>query len=498
MDKTSVLIYAVYMCSYFAFMIGVGFYHARRMTTVDEYLIAGWKVGFWKIAGTTVATWCGAAVFIGYVGMGFTSGVTGFFFWVLPGAVFSIVFVVGFARVLRRLQRYTIADAFALRFGKSMAVVPALFQILIYAIPVLALQFIGMGTIFKTFFGFSLQTGILIGFALIFVYTYMGGMPSTITTDAIQTVILFVGIFLLLVFSFDYAGGAEHIMEITPSKFWHPLGGQSFSKFITLALTVGSFYMVWQCTWQRVYAAKSESVAVRGLTFGFAVAILASSFSFLIGIMARGYLPLETAPDMVFTTAISTTFHPLIGGLIAMGLAAALMSGGDSFIMMGSASITRDIYQQYFNPEASAEKMLKIARISVVFMSLVALVIALYGKGIIPMYLMIVKTCGAATLFPFFALMFWKGATRKGIVAGMITGAVVNVVWYLAGNPWVMEAIPAYLSCLVVMVVVSLLTEHAPDEQVKAAYFEALETDEALIADAAAGRMRGQTQPDAV
>lgn len=60
----------------------------------------------------------------------------------------------------------------------------------------------------------------------------------------------------------------------------------------------------------------------------------------------------------------------------------------------------------------------------------------------------------------------------------MVAGLAVTIGWYLAGNPWVIEAVPGYLSCLVVMVVISLLTSHSPDEQVKAAYFESLETGE--------------------
>jgi SSS family solute:Na+ symporter len=239
-------------------------------------------------------------------------------------------------------------------------------------------------------------------------------------------------------------------------------------------LTVGPFYLVWQTTWQRIFAAKNEVTAVRGITIGNILTMLILSLSFLIGITARGYLPHDLRPDLVFTQAISTIFPAAIGGLVVVGLAAALMSGADSFIMMGSASVARDIYQQYIKPDSTEKQMLKVSRWSVVLISLIGLVVALNGKGIIPLYLLAVKTVGAATVFPFFALMFWKRATRTGILAGMLTGGVMTIGWYLAGNPFVMEAVPGYLACLVVMIPASLLTSHAPDEQVKAAYFEEL------------------------
>jgi len=478
MTQVNVTIYAVYLCVYLAFMIGVGIYHALKIRSVDEYLIAGWNVGFWRIVGTIVATWCGAAAFIGFVGLGYTSGVNGIFFWVVPGVIFSLVIVVIFGRILHKLKMYTIPDAFALRFGKNTAFVPSLFQIFVYAIPTLAIQFIGMGTIFKTFFGFSMPSGIILGFALIFVYTLLGGMPSTILTDTIQAVILYVGILSLFFFGIYFAGGLGKVIEITPSHYWSPFGKAGFGTFISLALTVGPFYMLWQCTWQRIYAAKDADTAVRAGTLGFILAGLATCFSFSIGIIARGYLPHDLRPDLVFTQAISTVFPAVIGGIIVVGLAAALMSGGDSFIMMGSASVARDIYQQYFKPDATKTQMLKISRWSVVVIALIGLVVALIGKGIIPVYIMVVKTAGAGTVFPFLALMFWRRATRKGILAGMIVGGVVTIVWHIAGNPWIMQAVPGYLSCLVALVLVSLLTSHAPDEQVKAAYFEPLDVKE--------------------
>lgn len=470
-------IYALFLCTYFAFMIIVGIYHYRKTTSVDEYLVSSWNVGFWQIVGTTIATWCGASAFIGFMGMGFTTGISGIFFWVIPGVALTIIFILLFARILRRLKLYTIPDVFALRYGKNAAFIPSLFQIFVYSIPTLALQFIGLGTIFNGFFGINLQIGIVIGFALIFTYTYMGGMPSVILTDSIQTVILYIGIILLFILGIQYAGGTEKIVANTPADLFHPFGKQGFGTFLSLALTVGPFYMMWQCTWQRIYAAKDEKTAVNGLTVGFILAGLATVLSFSIGIIARGYLPLDTKPDMVFSTSLATVFPVLVGAICVTGLAAALMSSADSFIMMGSASIARDIYQQYFRPNATTTEMLNVSRYSVIGISISALIIAVFAKGIIPVYILVVKTCGAGLVFPFFALMFWKRSTRKGVLASMVSGALVTVGWNMAGNPLgIIDGVAGYVASLFFLIVVSLATKHSPDEQVVAAYFYQLDT----------------------
>ncbi|MCK4245545.1 MAG: sodium:solute symporter family protein, partial [Candidatus Omnitrophica bacterium] len=116
---------------------------------------------------------------------------------------------------------------------------------------------------------------------------------------------------------------------------------------------------------------------------------------------------------------------------------------------------------------------LKVSRVSVILISVLGLIVALTGEGIIPV--LAIKTMGAVLVFSFLAFMFWKRATQKGIIASMVAGGVVTLVWHLAGNPVVIKAVAGYASALVALVVVSLLTSHSPDEQVKAAYFEHLD-----------------------
>lgn len=467
-------VYIAYFVVYIALMMGIGIYYGRKITSVDTYLIADWNMGVTNITGSVIATACGAAAFIGFVGLGFVSGIQGIFFWVLPATAFSIVLAVVFGRVLRQLKQYTLSDAFALRFGKNAAFVPSVSQIGIYVIPTLAIQYIGMGTIFTTFFGTELNTGIVLGFAVIFPYTLLGGLPATIVTDKVQTVILTVGLLLLFFFGLYYAGGITKVQSVTPLHYWNPLGETGVLPFLSLAFTVGPFYLVWQTTWQRIFAAKDEKTAVKGVSGGFLLSGIILCFSFFAGIVARGFLPHDTHPDLVFTEIVSQGFPPVLGGLIVIGLAAAIMSGGDSFIMMGSASVARDIYQQYINPHADKTQMLSVSRWSAFFISAAALIVALLGKGIIPVYILVVKTVGAGLVFPFLALMFWKRATQKGVIASMVAGIVVTLLWDKLGNPYVIEAVAGYISSLVVLLLVSLLTSHSPDEQVKAAYFEPL------------------------
>ena len=156
MSDSNTLIYAVYLVIYIIVLIVLGLYYGRRCKTLDDYLVAGRNQGFWTITGTIVATSCGAAAFIGFVGLGYVGGINGIFFWVVPATLFGIILALVFGKVLRRAGLYTIADAFALRFGKNAAFIPAIIPTLLYSIPTLAIQLIGIGAIFSTFFWSSI------------------------------------------------------------------------------------------------------------------------------------------------------------------------------------------------------------------------------------------------------------------------------------------------------------------------------------------------------
>jgi SSS family solute:Na+ symporter len=150
-------IYYILIGLYLVGMIVVGIVHALRIRTALEYLAAGRDVGFWGTMGTVVATFCGAAAFIGFVGQGYSSGISGFFLWVLPAIFFALIFALCFGRRLRELGIYTLSDAFSLRYGKTAGLFPALIQIFVLAAPMLGVQILGLGVVFHTFFDLSLN-----------------------------------------------------------------------------------------------------------------------------------------------------------------------------------------------------------------------------------------------------------------------------------------------------------------------------------------------------
>ncbi|GAA5117131.1 sodium:solute symporter family protein [Haloechinothrix salitolerans] len=469
--------YAFYIALFIVVMFGIGLYHFKHTKGADDYLIAGWNVGAIKITLTVIATWAGASIFIGSVGLGYEFGLSGYMRFALPGAFFSLLLILLFAKKLRRTKLYTVPDIFDERFGKPAGVIPAILSVCLYAAPVTAMQIVALGALFNVLFGMPLGWGVLLGWAIVYGYTMLGGLPSVIITDSIQTVVLVVGLVIMGVATWVYAGGMAEIAPAIPGTHLNPAGADPSATLI-FALTIGPFYLIWQSSWQRIYAARTERVALWGNAVGIALAgFVISVIPIFIGMAARSFVPGDNVrPDSVFYIVLQDILPPYVGGILAMALMAALVSGGDSFLLQGTANLTRDLYQRHLRPDASQEKLLKMSRWGVTVIGLAALLIAFFITDIVGIYTYTLKWSAVALVLPFLAVMFWRRATRFGVITSMIAGLTATIGWELAGNPFgITEILPGYLVGAAALLLGSLLTKHAASEQVKAIWYDGLQ-----------------------
>lgn len=468
--------YLFWIALFVIVMFAIGIYHYRHISDANEYLISNWNVGFWPMVGTIIATWTGSAAFIGGVGLGYEFGISGFTRFGLPAIIFSLLLCLAFAARLRQTKLYTLPDLFDERFGKPTGLLPAILSAFIYSAPTLALQIVAMGFLFHTLFGMELWIALVLSWAIIYGYTMLGGLPSVILTDTLQSGILAVGLFLMGGAAWLYAGGIGKIAPAIPETHFSFLGADPLDT-IFFALGVGPFYLVWQSTWQRFYASRTERIAVWAPFTGFVFAgVILGAITLLVGMSARAYIPPEgMRPDAVFYTVLQEVLPPFLGGVLAMGLMAALVSGGDSFLMQGGSNLTRDIYQRYFNPEASPEQLLRISRWSVTIIAVLGLLVSFAVTDIITIYSYALKWIGVTVVMPFIAIMFWRRVTRSGTVWSMILALAATTLWEVAGAPFgVPEALIGYMVSAVSLVAISLATGHAPNEQVVALWRENL------------------------
>ena len=172
---------------------------------------------------------------------------------------------------------------------------------------------------------------------------------------------------------------------------------------------------------------------------------------------------------------------PFIAGLFICGILAAVMSTADSQLLVCSSSVSKDIYQNILNPEASDKKVLNVARMTTFGVAVVAFFIAWNPNSSI-MDLVSDAWAGLGAAFGPLVVMslFWRRTNLPGAVAGLVSGAATVLIWdYLPivngqtiGNATgIYSLLVGFVISLCFIVLISMVTK-APDETILAQFDE--------------------------
>ena len=146
------------------------------------------------------------------------------------------------------------------------------------------------------------------------------------------------------------------------------------------------------------------------------------------------------------------------------GILAATISSSDSYLLIASSAVAKNIYQGICKKDASEKQIMKITRITLLTIALIAIVIALDEKSVIFNIVSFAWAGFGATFGPIMLFsLFWKRTNRAGAIAGMVGGAAMVFLWKLVisklgGVFGIYELLPAFIFSSICIVVVSLLT----------------------------------------
>ena len=182
---------------YLAFIFGKGILRARKIHSSDDYLVAGRNVGWWLLFATMGATVIGGGYSIGAVSRTYEYGLM----WVLisTGGYLHFIFSgLVVAPQFRTAKLYTVAGYFGHRFGEKPRFIVLILS-LAFSVFIIAAQMAAFGTVLSTLMprvaesGVNLRYAILIGGAMVIIYSTAGGLLAVIHTDIYQFVVLLFG-----------------------------------------------------------------------------------------------------------------------------------------------------------------------------------------------------------------------------------------------------------------------------------------------------------------
>ncbi len=465
--------------AYLIFMVGVSIYMSRKkVKNSDDFAVAGRKLPLIVLIGTLLATWCGGGGITGTAGLIYNNGPY-FGILVMSGAPLGMIVLYFIAGAVRKSTTYTIPELFELRFGATARALATICIVLAY-IGTTASQFKAAGNIISIITGMKFEIATALCIAFMVALALIGGMVSVAYTDALSAFLMLGGFLAGIVCISSNLGGFGSIMANLPEAKNSLLGTLTVIQALgyvlpTLFLVLGDQNMI-----QRFSSAKDSKTA-RKSNIGLVIAEVVVC-ALIIGLIvcAIAVYPSNDTPDTILFQLAAAHLPALLGGIVMAACMSFIITTGDSYLLSTASNLTYDIYAMYIKKDASDKQKLKALRISIIIVAVLAFVLGFYFPDILSVQMYAYTMYGATITPALICALFYKKATKAGGVAGIVTGAVMTIIWdvIMKSPGGVKSAIISVPLAFIAIFVVSMLTQNGDKVSIEELYARSDEKEE--------------------
>ena len=469
---------------YLAFMLGIGVYFFVKSKDGGEkdYFLGGRQMGPWVSALSAGASDMSAWVLMGLPASIYAFGIGQA--WVAIGL--AIGYAVSWTVEAPRLRRFTIVanDAITVpqyltnRFvskSKALQIICAIIFLVAYTIYA-ASSMKACGTLFHTVIGIDATLAMYLAAAIIVGYTFLGGFSAVCWTDFFQGMLMLAALLIAPIFALIVikGGGAAESVADLPANYWNLF---SSWKDIVSGLGWGLGYFGMPHIIVRFMSVRSDKDLKKSAKIGITWNVLIVIFSVAAGCIGHLLLGEISDSSTVFIQMVRMLFPALISGVLLSAILAASMSTADSQLLASASAFASDVYKPVLRKgKASDKEMLWAGRFVVLAISVIAVLIASNpNSGTIMGLVENAWGLFGAAFGPAIMLsLFWKRFNFEGAIAGIVTGAVVDVLWLLClSSTGIYEIIPGTIAGLIAAIIVSRCTK-APSEEVEKLFDKAI------------------------
>lgn len=473
---------------YLSVMMFIGIYFYRRTQNMSDYILGSRKLGAWVISMSAEASDMSGWMLMGLPGYAYIAGLNAG--WIALGL--GLGTWANWKLVAARLRKYTelannsltLPDFLLNRYGDKsnlLRIVPAVF-ILIFFIIYTSSSFVASGKLFETVFGLPYGWALILGGAVVIFYTSVGGFLAVVWTDFIQGIMMFCAIFLVPVMAAYALGGISAtecaILAANPN-FFSPMtkpdgSSMTFVELISL-LGWGLGYFGQPHILVRFMAIRSLGALRHATRIAMTWVVVSLTAAVLVGMVGRPFLANEltgAGAEKVFLVMTHELFSPFFAGIILSAVLAAIMSTVSSQLLVASSAFAQDLYHTLLRKDASENELVWVNRISTFVIAAIAMVLALNPDSFI---LDIVAYAwagfGAAFGPAILASLFWRRATRNGVLAGIVVGGLTVLIWKQLALFGLYEIIPGFFLSALAIYIVSK-TDAPPSEEITSVFDE--------------------------
>lgn len=491
------------MCAYMVLVIFIGLYYAKRANESSKhFFLGGRSIGPWMTALSAEASDMSGWLLMGLPGVAYWFGLSDAI-WTAIGLALGTY--INWLFVAKRLRSYsaisgdsiTIPDFLSNRFKekrKIIMTIAALF-ILIFFTVYASSCFVTVGKLFSSIFGVKYQVMMVVGAAFVLFYVIVGGFLAESASDFMQAIVMIFALVIILTVGTVNAGGISNVVEnvrkipgffeffgiATPlvedgvqklSETGQPLFGQAGSYgFLSVisAMSWGLGYFGMPHVLLRFMAIRNPEELKKSRVIGTTWCVISLVSAVAIGLVGRTLYPnallTQSEAESIFILMSTRLLPSFIAGIVMSGILAATISSSDSYLLIATSAVSKNIYQGIIRKKASDREVMIVSRIVLLLITVVGIIIALDENSVIFKIVSFAWAGFGATFGPFILLsLFWKRTTRSGAIAGMIAGGSMVFIWNflikpLGGVFGIYELLPAFVFSCIAIVIVSLLSE---------------------------------------
>lgn len=484
---------------YFAFVLGIGWAAKSKVSSSIDFFLSGRSLPAWVTGLAFISANLGAVEIVGHSANGVQYGFeTMHYFWIgaIPAMVFLGIVMMPFyygskVRSVPEFMQRRFGNGAHLVNGISFAVA----QLLIAGVNLLLLA-----KVVNSLLGWPLWVTLVVAAAIVLSYITLGGLSAAIYNEVLQFFVIIAALLPLTMIGLHQVGGWSGLQaKVADSSHFHTWPGTEISGFenpivSAIGLVFGLGFVLSFGYWTTNFVEVQRSMAADSLS--------AARKTPIIGAFPKMFIPfLVVIPGMVAGATVTPIMdgsaepndailylmrdllpNGLLGVAIA-GLLAAFMAGMAANISAFNTVFSFDIWQSYIVKDRDDEYYLKVGRVATVGATVIAVFTALLASnfGNVMDYLQTLFGFFNAPLFATFILgMFWKRMTPTAGWVGLVSGTGVAIAYWVVatfgstdigffnlpgqGTAFVAASL-AFVTDIVVSVLVSLVTKPKPDEE---------------------------------
>ncbi|AFJ48207.1 sodium/proline symporter PutP [Shimwellia blattae] len=424
---------------YLVGMLLVGLYFYRRTRNTADYIL-----GSRNLPPAVAALSAGASDLSGWALMGlpgaiYIGGLSNLWIvlFTLAGVYINWRFIAPRLRALTETlgDAQTIPEYLHNRFtdnNNQLRLVSSL-VILVFFTFYVAAGLSGGAILFESTFNIDFNTALLTGGLVIVSYTFLGGYLAVCWTDFFQGLMMALSLAVVaLTLLFWISGGGNDAPESLAFQFadLRPDMGWFWGILSLSGWCIG--YLGQPHVLVRFMSVRNQ----RDIGVSRRIAVLWTAITMcsavLVGWLGRSYFPAPLANgETVFIALSQAIFHPFVAGLIIAGVLASIMSTIDSQLLVCSSTLSEDFYRAYVRRGASDREVLLVARLAVLAVALVGFLLARHKADTTLLNMVAYAWGGFGAAFGPVILfsLFWRSMTRLGAILGLISGALVALIW---------------------------------------------------------------------